>query len=416
MLDHLLDHFPALVSNVSVKLAQRPSKARADGTIPVELVIIANRKSRRRSTGVAVEAKHWNPLKQKVRVSHDLSDAYNADLLKQLNEAREAALGASTARAVKASLDGPTGSMTGYFETFIDRLRSKGDRSHWEVKKYSTTLAKLREALGEQLVWAEVDRDALSAFERYCREERSNSPNTVRKELTRLRRVYKEAIRDGMIKPADDPFLVFVKPKGQRVERRKLTLEDVQSLSSVGPEAGVAEGSVEAVARDAFVFSFYCGGMRFGDVARLKAAEVRGGRAEYRMLKTGTLMNVQIPPPAAAIVARYAASASERGGYLFPLLRPGDERDGVTLRKKISSRNSQANAALKQLAARADIESNGLSFHVARHSFADYARIKSGDLYAISKSLGHGDLKTTETYLQSFDQDAVDKLGNDLWT
>ena len=52
---------------------------------------------------------------------------------------------------------------------------------------------------------------------------------------------------------------------------------------------------------------------------------------------------------------------------------------------------------------------------MARHSFADHARTRSGDLYAISKSLGHGNLQTTETYLRSFDRDAVGSLADDLW-
>ena len=91
------------------------------------------------------------------------------------------------------------------------------------------------------------------------------------------------------------------------------------------------------------------------------------------------------------------------------------DRDGVYLRKRIASRNTTANAALKRLASLAGIEPDGLSTHVARHSFADYARRQTGDLYAISKSLGHGNLSTTETYLRSFDRDAVDGLATRLW-
>ena len=228
--------------------------------------------------------------------------------------------------------------------------------------------------------------------------------------------MYKEAIRDGEIQPADDPFLVYQKPKGRRVERRKLPLADVEKLAALGPDDGVAEGSVEALARDAFAFSFYAGGMRFGDVCRLKAADVQGGRATYRMLKTGTPMGVPLPPPAVEVAGRYTEGAGTRGGFLFPLLKAGDERDGVHLRKRISSRNAQINAALKRLAAKSELDPAGLSFHVARHSFADHARTKSGDLYAISKSLGHGNLQTTEQYLKSFDRDAVDSLADTLWS
>lgn len=403
------------VPNVSVKLYQKASKQKADGTAPVYVRVTANRKTSLRSTGVYVRPRDWNENRQRVRASHDLADALNAKLAEHIHEAQRAALDSASAKAAKAALDGSSGTLTAYFERFIDRLRAQGARSHWEVKKYSSTLAKLRGALGDELSWGEVDRDALQTFERYCRQTKKNNPNTVRKELTRLRRVYKEAIRDGAVKPSEDPFLVYQKPKGRRVERRKLPLAAVEKLAALGPADGLAEGSFDGVARDAFVFSFYAGGMRFGDVAKLKASEVNGGRATYRMLKTGTPMSVPLPPAAVVIADRYRGGADGRGGYLFPLLEAGAEGDGVHLRKRISSRNAQVNAALKRLAVLADIEPDGLSFHVARHSFADYARRQSGDLYAISKSLGHGNLQTTETYLKSFDRDAVDGLADQLW-
>ena len=403
------------MSNVSVKLYQKTSKTRADGTAPVYVRVIADRKSRLVSTGVYVEPKHWNKARGRVRAGHDIADALNAKLQAALNGAREAALSARSAAAVKAALDGPAGSFTAYFEAFNDRLRARGGRGVWELKKYSTTLAKLRAAVGEAVSWAELDGDAVRAFERHCRDVAKNNPNTVRKELTRLRRVVTEAVREGVVPPASDPFLTYKKPKGQRVERRKLPLADVERIAALGPGDGVADGSDDAVARDAFVFSFYAGGMRFGDVCRLKASEVRGGRATYRMMKTGTPMSFRLPPPALEIAGRYAETADDRGGYLFPLLKPGDEADGVTLRKRVNSKNVVVNKRLKRLATLAELDPDGLTFHVARHSFADHARTKSGNLYSISKALGHGDLKTTEAYLKSFDRDAVDELSAQLW-
>ncbi len=405
-----------LMSVSSVKLYQKTSKIRADGTAPIYVRIIANRESFLDSTGIYVAPRDWNATRQQVRASHEIAPALNARLSALLHKAQTASFDATTARAVKATLKGPGGSLTAYFERFIETLRAKGARSHWEVKKYSTTLAKLRGALGPELSWKEVNREALDAFERYLRQTKQNSPNTVHKELTRLRRVYKQAIRDAVIKPADDPFLIYEKPRGQRVERRKLPLEDVEKLAALGPDDGLTAGTFDEVARDAFAFSFYAGGMRFGDVALLKAADVEGGRVTYRMMKTSTLMSVPLPAPAVAIAARYASDAASRGGYLFPLLEKGAERDGVHLRKRIGSRNAQVNTSLKRLAKKAGLVPDGLSFHVSRHSYADYARRQGGDLYAISKSLGHGNLSTTETYLRSFDQDAVDKLASALWT
>lgn len=407
---------PAPSARASVKLILRKEKLRADGTAPVYLRVTADRKSRYTATGVSVRPSDWNPKQQRVRASHDISETLNATLADLQHEAQGIALTAPSATAVKAAIDGPGGSLTAYFERFLDMLRGKGETAYWEVKKYKTTLSKLRGALGAEVSWREVDRDALARFERYCCQTKKNGPNMVRKELTRLRRVYKEAIRDGVIPSADDPFHTYQKPKAQRVERRKLSLAEVGLLEGLRPDDGLVAGSFEEAVRDAFVFAFYCGGMRFGDVCLLKASGVSGGRANYRMMKTGTPMSVPLPSPAVQIAERFAPAASAHGGFLFPFLAKGDDADGIKLRKRISSLNAQTNTALKVLAALAGMEPEGLSFHVSRHSFADYARSKSGDLYAVSKSLGHGNLQTTETYLKAFDRDAVDKLANDLWT
>ncbi|MEL6706016.1 MAG: site-specific integrase [Bacteroidota bacterium] len=394
---------------ITTKLVLRTSKTRADGKVPVYLRITANRKTRMRSTGIYVEPKHWNGRRGEVRASHDISDALNAKLRDLLLEAQQHALDASSAEAVVSELDGGAGSLTGYFERFIASLEEKG--AHWEWKKYRTTLAKLQGCLGKELSWDAVGREQLVRFECYLRSVRKNSPNTVHKELTRLRRVYKQAIRDGALKPAQDPFLVYEKPKRQRIERRKLTLEEVERLAALGKEDGLQPGSVNVLARDVFVFAFYAVGMRFGDVALLKGDSIKGDRVEYRMMKTGTPMSVPLSEPALRIADVYADADT----YLFPLLKKGDERDSVHLRRRIASRNAQINAALKRVARLAGLEPEGLSMHVARHSFADYARRQGGNLYAISKSLGHSNLQTTETYLKSFDRDAVDGLADQLW-
>lgn len=361
-----------------------------------------------------VEPRYWNDKRQEVRSSHEICDALNAKLRDTLNETRELSLDAPSAKAVQAKLGGAGGSLTDYFQQFIDRLDAKGKL--WEYRKYKVTLGKLQDCLGTELAWREVDRDALTKFERYLREKRKNNPNTLRKELTRVRRIYKEAIREGVIAPSDDPFLVYQKPKGQKVERRKLSPDEIIKLGSIGPAEGLTPGTFDEAVRDAFVFSYYAAGMRFGDVARLKASEVSDDRASYRMLKTGTPVSIPLPPPAVAIAEQYATTADARGGYLFPFLAPGDERDGVHLRRRINSKNAQANTALKRVAKKAGVESVGLSFHVSRHSFADFARRQGGDLYAISKALGHSTLQTTEAYLKSFDRDAVDKLSAQLWS
>ena len=288
---------------------------------------------------------------------------------------------------------------------FIESLNTQ-DR-FWDWKKYNVTLRKLRASLGNEIDWKDLDKKAVTDFEKHLRDKCGNGANTVRKELERFHRVIKQGIKEGVVKPEADPFLVYDRPRSKPTKRRKLSIEEIRAIEALELE----KGSSLCISRDAFMFSFYGGGVRFGDICRLKPEHVKDGRLEYRMLKTGTTVSIPLPEPALQIYNTYI----EEKTYLFPFLKDGDEDESVRLRRRISSNNVLVNRDLKVLARKAGIESKGLSFHVSRHSFADYARQQSGDLYAVSKTLGHASLQVTQNYLRSFDRDAVDKLATELW-
>ncbi|MDB4539451.1 tyrosine-type recombinase/integrase [Saprospiraceae bacterium] len=73
---------------------------------------------------------------------------------------------------------------------------------------------------------------------------------------------------------------------------------------------------------------------------------------------------------------------------------------------RISSRTTKINELLKNIASKAGIDKR-LTSHVARHSFAEIARVKGVPLYDISKALGHSSLAITEQYLSSFDENSL---------
>jgi site-specific recombinase XerD len=77
------------------------------------------------------------------------------------------------------------------------------------------------------------------------------------------------------------------------------------------------------------------------------------------------------------------------------------------LYNQISSKNAIINKYLKEIAVFTGINKK-LSFHIARHSFADIARTKTDNIYDLSKTLGHHSISVTQAYLADFDNDAVD--------
>lgn len=395
--------------SASVSPILRSSKERDDGRAPIWIRITANRKSRYISTSIYIKPKHWNDRKREVRKSHELASAYNDEIRSLRLKCEKASLDADTAQAVKDEVLGKSGSVTQFFERFISRLQDRDQ--YWERKKYNTTLNKLHEALGEDLSWDDLTAGALSKLERYCREERDNNPNTTRKELSRVRRVVNQAIKEKVISAGEDPFLAYEMPERVEPDRRSLSLEEMERLGALDldPTSDLARD------RDAFLLAFYGGGVRFSDVCCLRPSNVRDGRLKYRMLKTDNLVQISLPEPALEIVERW--TEAHEGPFLFPYLDEGDEEDPVHLRKRTAVWNQMANRSLKKLARRAEIKDpDDVTMHVARHSFGDLARRRGDDLYAVSKALGHSDLKTTERYLAAFDDEAVDNLTDQIWT
>lgn len=399
---------PAAPSVALVLYKYRPKK---DGTFPVYLRVTHNRKPRYVKTGISLDQRDWNPRSQQVRRSHPLSDAYNAKLNDLRLKAELAAVETSSGKEALEIVRGRGSSFFGYLDTYIERQIRDG--KHWESRKYRVLKGKLEACWGDSVDWKDVDRDAVEEFERYLRVARGNKSSTARREIQRLRSVVKRAVEDEIIRVEDDPFLIYKRPREEKVERRKLTIPEIESLRHLSLELGTTKRK----ARDVFVFAFYAGGMRFGDVCCLrpqdivKDPETGRARVEYTMMKNGRPMRIPLPEQALNIIKPY-----EGGPMVFPLLDPSLLENAMEVRREIGRRNALLGRYLKEVAEEAELhDPKSVSMHVARHSFADYARRQSGNLYAISKTLGHSSLQITQGYLRSFDDDAIKELAESLW-
>jgi len=118
------------------------------------------------------------------------------------------------------------------------------------------------------------------------------------------------------------------------------------------------------------------------------------------MNKTGNEMSVPLIPQAKQIINKYVDKSTEANDYVFSILNTDrDLTDPAVLDREISSKNALINKNLKVIQKNAKIK-KCFSFHTSRHSYADIARHKGADLYALSRSLGHENMATTERYLK----------------
>ena len=124
----------------------------------------------------------------------------------------------------------------------------------------------------------------------------------------------------------------------------------------------------------------------------------------------------QLVPKAEAIVRAYlvgsAGDPKPPDAFVLGMLDGYDLSTPNKTWNAIGSQNALANKTLKRLAKWASTEDaplpSNLSFHIARHSFADLARKSGWSTYDVSKALAHSSLAQTEQYLAGFDAAGLD--------
>ena len=174
------------------------------------------------------------------------------------------------------------------------------------------------------------------------------------------------------------------------------------------------------------MLSFYCAGVRAGDMIQLRGTNIvyanGGWRISYRMNKTERIKEILLVDEALRIVKKYVDLQNRTTDYIFPLLDNNavyakaitwEDRIRLAaeirkqLAKTVNSKNSLLNKYLQKIATMAGIDKK-VSMHIARHSFANIARQKKANVYDISKALGHSSLSITEAYLSKFDVESQD--------
>ncbi len=383
------------------KLVIRKDRPNKHGEFPVYLRITENRKPRYYSSGFFVKDTHWLDEKQRVSRKHPDADFINDRLSEFFHIQRS--MYTNQIKNVEEPGEPEKPEFFSYADKIMDRL--KANEQYEELKKYRVVIGKFRESTGKNyLPFDEITVGTLVDFETYLRTVKKNGRNTIYKNISKVRRIFRIAIQEEVIPVSCNPFARY-SPKSERPsEKTKLSMADIKNIQNLKLESG----SWEWNARNYFLFSFYTAGIRFGDLCVLKWKNIHNGRLIYQMGKTGHGKNVKLLPPALEILKHYEDNTDPES-YIFPLLPVNrDLSDPFTLKKAISSKNVLVNKYLQRIARRAKIKEH-ISFHVSRHSFADYARKKNMNLYSISKALGHSDLKITQQYLKSFDEESLDE-------
>jgi len=275
--------------------------------------------------------------------------------------------------------------------------RNKGLARAKAIEKRENLLKKRK-----PLAYSTITVDFLMGYEKWMLQNGS-SITTIGIYLRALRAIYNNAIADGEVNAELYPFgkRKYQIPSGRNV-KKALALTDIEKIFSYQPAS-----DSEARARDLWIFSYLCNGINVKDIARLKYKQLdeekitfiraKTERTNRQNIKTITAMRT---PEIDEIIKRWGNKPAFSDAYVFPLLEPGlsAERE----RAKIQHATKTINKYIKRVAAAVGIEKN-VSTYTARHSFSTVLKRAGAPIELISESLGHSNLKTTENYLDSFE-------------
>lgn len=391
------------------------NRKKQNGEYPIYLRITNNRKHKYVSTGLSVKKKQWNPESEQVRRNHDNYKTLNEALELKVNEAQRIQTelsrnGHDSAKAIRERIKNTQ--KADFFALGDQYLKElEAGKKLYPSKLVKVVLGKFEKLEGERsLPLKKIDSAYLEKFERFLRTEYGNSDTTINKNFEPVREIIKKALKSYLM--ANDPFKNYSVPtRNSSKEKTKLTIQQIRDIEALKLETGSWEWHV----RNAFLFSFYSGGIRFGDICGLTWENVKNGKLSYQMNKNEKQFSTELNEYQNEILSRYSGASNE---FIFPFLNNHkDYSDPVELRRAINTNNVLVNgknkegkeSGLKLIAKLAEIEEN-ISFHVSRHSFAQYAVSEKGlSIYEAMQALKHTKVETTQRYLKGLDEELADK-------
>lgn len=376
------------------------SYIKKDGKQNLQIRITQNRRSKRVSTGIAIRKEDWNTEKSEVRRSdgeyRQINNFLASKILKlKKNYLQISVLNQTTSPETlisKLSKDVTGGSFLKFANIRIVKMPSPATR-----KAQTSVIRKLQAYIGARdLHFLEIDYEFLLNYQRYLAKS-GNKVNTVHANMKNIRAIYNEAMNSGYFQPENGSPWLRIKLRKEKSSRNKLNVKQISDFESLNLKPGLNPWH----SKNIFLLSYYFQGMRTADILQLKWSNIIADRVEYTARKTGKFRSKKIIPKAMAILEHYRCNGLKPNDYIFPFLKKNNKNlySEDQWLSVISSKNSIINNHLRVIAEKIGVKK--ISMHVARHSFADIAKTKTGNIFAVSEALDHSSVAITQNYLNS---------------
>ena len=214
---------------------------------------------------------------------------------------------------ISGSADTEKESLLGFLSAMSRKMLSEGRES--SSNSYMSTKLSLNRFLSdEDLPLADIDHNLIEGYAEWLRET-GVADSTRAFYLRTLRTAINYAVKEGLLESADGLFRnVSTKARFDRVdsEAPHLSRESLLKIANLD----LSDSPKLDLARDMFMFGFYCRGMELTDIINLRPENLRDNELTYRRRGAGKEITLRLDPQAIAILKKYE---DRRFDFLFPL-------------------------------------------------------------------------------------------------
>lgn len=401
------------------------SNQRKDGSYPVCLRVAKKDKTKYIDLGLTAKEEHWNEELARYKKDKRFNpnhEKYNA-LLTHYEERKDNVLRKFTENRVNWTLNqfeeqflgaSKQGKIYDYWLKQIEHqkeIKSLGNARSYKANLH--ILEKYDKKIKERL-FSEIDLKYVNDLNTALIKD-GCCGNTRFGYIKTLRLILNKAIKEKEASRDTYPFGkegFSVNSLKEETRKRYLTNEDLLLIRNTPQESFSLEYT-----RRLFLFSYYCYGMSFQDMAYLTTRNIEKCEGGYHIVykrrklknqkETKNLM-VLITDDVKETLEWFKKNTVLVGDYLLPIITINHE--GEKLYNHVLARSRRFNLNLTKLGKVLGIKTLKLTSYVSRHTFAMVLQRKRVARELISQALGHTNLETTNVYLDSFETNVMDEI------
>ena len=294
------------------------------------------------------------------------------------------------------------------FNDKVEELKKEGKIGSSDWYFYSAKI--LQRFTAVDLKFSDITVAWLKKYEGFLLED-GKSFTSISMYMRSLQAIFNIGVREGIISKSRYPF-----GKGKyeipQEEGRKMALTLAQIRKVINYPLTT---ETENRCRDLWFFSYLCNGINIIDLLHLKYSDIENGKISFYRIKTISRSKNKkkivaiILPEMQQIIDKWG-NPKRPDSYIFPFLsgKLTPEAEMRIVKNATSLINKKMTKIGKALGY------GVISTYTSRHSFATVLKRSGANISFISESLGHTDMKTTENYLDSFEDDTRLKNASEL--